>query len=208
MLIRFAPLVPMLLVSLLAGCANQGVPFVSTPAEPSRHPAFQTALDESSQELEEGAQISQDSAYQMPSLADSMLEHGLSLIGTRYRPGGTSIKTGFDCSGFVGFLYKQELGIQLPRSTREMINLKAPKVARSDLEPGDIIFFNNRGRGRVSHAGIYLGDNQFIHSSSSRSGGVRVDSLSDRYWNSSYMLAKRVVDENRGEDGKPVSLIR
>ena len=77
-----------------------------------------------------------------------------------------------------------------------MITLDAPKVARSELEPGDIIFFNNRGRGRVSHAGIYLGDNQFIHSSSSRSGGVRVDSLADRYWNSSYMLAKRVLDEN------------
>ena len=89
-----------------------------------------------------------------------------------------------------------QLGIQLPRSTREMITLDAPKVARSELEPGDIIFFNNRGRGRVSHAGIYQGDNQFIHSSSSRSGGVRVDSLADRYWNSSYMLAKRVLDEN------------
>ena len=61
------------------------------------------------------------------------------------------------------------------------------------IKPGDIVFFNNRGRGRVSHAGIYIGDDQFIHSSSHRSGGVRVDSLDDRYWNASYMEAKRVL---------------
>ena len=67
------------------------------------------------------------------------------------------------------------------------------KVARADLEPGDLILFNDRGRGRVSHAGIYLGDDQFIHSSSSRSGGVRIDSLDDSYWNRSYLQAKRVL---------------
>ena len=74
-----------------------------------------------------------------------------------------------------------------------MINLDAPVIARSELKPGDIVFFNNRGRGRVSHAGIYIGDDQFIHSSSHRSGGVRVDSLDDRYWSASYMEAKRVL---------------
>jgi cell wall-associated NlpC family hydrolase len=74
-----------------------------------------------------------------------------------------------------------------------MINLDAPLVSRTELEPGDIVFFNNRGRGRVSHAGIYIGDDQFIHSSSSRSGGVRVDSLDDRYWRASFMEAKRVL---------------
>lgn len=83
--------------------------------------------------------------------------------------------------------------MKLPRSTREMINMDAPLVDRDELEPGDVIFFNNRGRGRVSHAGIYLGDDQFIHSSSSRSGGVRVDSLEDSYWKRSYMEAKRVL---------------
>ena len=83
--------------------------------------------------------------------------------------------------------------MKLPRSTRELINLDAPLVSRNELEPGDLIFFNNRGRGRVSHAGIYLGDDQFIHSSSSRSGGVRVDSLDDSYWSRSYMEAKRVL---------------
>ncbi len=190
--IRFAPIVPIALTLLLTACAGYAPQQSLTQTQP---PVVQTSVDEPS--TEQMAELTDDESYELPSLADSMLAHGLSLVGTRYRPGGTSVQSGFDCSGFVGFLYKQELGIQLPRSTREMITLDAPKVARSELEPGDIIFFNNRGRGRVSHAGIYLGDNQFIHSSSSRSGGVRVDSLADRYWNSSYMLAKRVLDENQ-----------
>ncbi len=189
--IRFAPIVPLALTLLLTACAGYAPQQSLTQTQP---PVVQTSVDEPS--TEQMAELTDDESYELPSLADSMLAHGLSLVGTRYRPGGTSVQSGFDCSGFVGFLYKQELGIQLPRSTREMITLDAPKVARSELEPCDIIFFNNRGRGRVSHAGIYLGDNQFIHSSSSRSGGVRVDSLADRYWNSSYMLAKRVLDEN------------
>lgn len=190
--IRFAPIVPIALTLLLTACAGYAPQQSLTQTQP---PVVQTSVDEPS--TEQMAELTDDESYELPSLADSMLAHGLSLVGTRYRPGGASVQSGFDCSGFVGFLYKQELGIQLPRSTREMITLDAPKVARSDLEPGDIIFFNNRGRGRVSHAGIYLGDNQFIHSSSSRSGGVRVDSLADRYWNSSYMLAKRVLDEHQ-----------
>lgn len=190
--IRFAPIVPLALTFVLTACAGYAPQQSLTQTQP---PVAQTSVDEPS--TEQMAELTDDESYELPSLADSMLAHGLSLVGTRYRPGGTSVQSGFDCSGFVGFLYKQELGIQLPRSTREMITLDAPKVARSELEPGDIIFFNNRGRGRVSHAGIYLGDNQFIHSSSSRSGGVRVDSLADRYWNSSYMLAKRVLDEHQ-----------
>ena len=81
----------------------------------------------------------------------------------------------------------------LPRSTREMINVDAPKVARNKLKPGDLLFFSTNGRGRVSHAGIYLGDNQFIHSSSRRSGGVRIDSLGDRYWSKTFLEAKRAL---------------
>ena len=75
-------------------------------------------------------------------------------------------------------------------------------VSRNDLEPGDIIFFNNRGRGRVSHAGIYLGDDQFIHSSSTHSRGVRVDSLDDAYWKRSFIEAKRVLAVAQTSDGR------
>jgi cell wall-associated NlpC family hydrolase len=130
--------------------------------------------------------------YQMPVLADSILERGMSLIGTRYRAGGTS-ESGFDCSGFIGYLFREQAGMNLPRSTREMINVNAPLVARNDLKPGDLLFFSTKGRGRVSHAGIYLGDDQFIHSSSKRSGGVRVDSLDDSYWKKTFIEAKRAL---------------
>ncbi len=185
MLKRFAPLVPIALSVLLAACATQAPQPQVSVVEP------QPQLEILSEE--DFSAITDDKPYELPQLADSILTEGMSLIGTKYRFGGTSIKTGFDCSGFIGYLFKEEAGLKLPRSTREMINLDVPQISRNDLEPGDVIFFNNRGRGRVSHAGIYLGDDRFIHSSSSRSGGVRIDSLEDSYWKRSYMEAKRVL---------------
>lgn len=185
MLNRFAPLVPLAFVALLSACVGH----VAQP-QLAVQPVAVTQQEPSTEDV---AELTDEQSYKLPDLAESILDRGFELVGTRYRMGGTSTKTGFDCSGFVGYLFREEAGIKLPRSTREMINLDAPLVARSELEPGDIIFFNNRGRGRVSHAGIYIGDDQFIHSSSSRSGGVRVDSIDDRYWRSSFMEAKRVL---------------
>ncbi|MGE8358850.1 C40 family peptidase [Pseudomonas sp.] len=190
MLKRFAPLVPLALTVLLAACASHAPqPQMSAPERPV------STVEEPVAPFEEAAlgDFSDDKAYKLPELADSILSHGLSLVGTRYRFGGSSVKSGFDCSGFIGYLFKEEIGLQLPRSTRDMINIDAPLVERSDLEPGDLVFFSTNGRGRVSHAGIYLGDDRFIHSSSSRSGGVRVDSLEDRYWNRTFIEAKRVL---------------
>ncbi|WP_044874778.1 C40 family peptidase [Pseudomonas sp. LFM046] len=197
MLKRFAPLVPVTFALFLAACAGdvqQQSQFQSQA--PVADGAPDSLLADREPTALDLANLTDDEPYQMPSLADGLLERGFQLMGTPYRFGGRSLKTGFDCSGFVGYLFKEEAGIQLPRSTREMINLDAPVIARDDLKPGDIVFFNNRGRGRVSHAGIYIGDDQFIHSSSSRSGGVRVDSLDDRYWKASYMEAKRVLAMN------------
>lgn len=193
MLKRLAPLVPLALSLVLAACASQApqghAPVALTDA--------QAPADQQSQVYAETDQalaaISDDQPYQLPQLADSILSHGLSLLGTRYRYGGSSVKSGFDCSGFIGYLFKEELGMKLPRSSREMINIDAPLVARDELEPGDLLFFSTSGRNRVSHAGIYMGDNQFIHSSSSRSGGVRVDSLDDRYWSRTFIEAKRAL---------------
>ncbi|MGS7253285.1 MULTISPECIES: C40 family peptidase [Pseudomonas] len=206
MLKRFAPLVPLALVTLLFGCAAHG-PASHSEQQPQDHTpiaaesAFKAKASSSSVfgEPEELATeddleaFSSSKPYQLPVLADSILERGMSLIGTRYRFGGTSEKSGFDCSGFIGYLFREEAGVTLPRSTREMINVDAPKVARNKLKPGDLLFFSTNGRGRVSHAGIYLGDNQFIHSSSRRSGGVRIDSLGDRYWSKTFIEAKRAL---------------
>ncbi|AEB59146.1 NLP/P60 protein [Ectopseudomonas mendocina NK-01] len=182
---------PLALTVFLAACAGHSPqPQISeAKVEPTARPLSHQA-EPADDEINA---LIDDKPYEMPQLADSLLDLGRSLIGTRYRYGGTSVQSGFDCSGFVGYLFREEVGLELPRSTRELINLDAPKVARADLEPGDLILFNDRGRGRVSHAGIYLGDDQFIHSSSSRSGGVRIDSLDDSYWNRSYLQAKRVL---------------
>jgi cell wall-associated NlpC family hydrolase len=198
MLKRFAPLVPVALTLFLAACAGHAPQPQS--GEISARPAAPVQAQQSEPAEDDVAALVDDKPYEMPQLADSLLDLGRSLIGTRYRYGGTSVQSGFDCSGFVGYLFREEVGLELPRSTRELIKLDAPKVARADLEPGDLILFNNRGRGRVSHAGIYLGDDQFIHSSSSRSGGVRIDSLDDSYWKRSYMEAKRVLALASTED--------
>jgi cell wall-associated NlpC family hydrolase len=204
MLNRFAPLVPLALVTLLFGCAAQ----MPASQQQSQNPQFkdsataQTAkrvdysssvLDDEIATEDELAQFADAKPYQLPVLADSILERGKSLIGTRYRFGGTSTTSGFDCSGFIGYLFREEAGMSLPRSSRDMVNIDAPLVKRNDLKPGDLLFFSTAGRGRVSHAGIYLGDDQFIHSSSRRSGGVRVDSLDDAYWARTFIEAKRAL---------------
>lgn len=198
MLKRFAPLVPIALTVFLAACAGHAPQ--TQPQQPQQpisdaavEPVTRLMIEQDEPADDEINALIDDQPYEMPQLADSLLDLGRSLIGTRYRYGGSSVQSGFDCSGFIGYLFREEVGLELPRSTRELINLDAPKVARADLEPGDLILFNDRGRGRVSHAGIYLGDDQFIHSSSSRSGGVRIDSLDDSYWNRSYLQAKRVL---------------
>ena len=107
-------------------------------------------------------------------------------IGTRYRWGGESTR-GFDCSGFVRYVFRESEGINLPRTSREQAKFGQP-VSREDLQPGDIVSFATGGGSRVSHVGMYIGDNKFIHSSSSR--GVRIDTLTGYY-------AKRFVNARR-----------
>lgn len=211
---RIALLLLCALTSVLAGCASP-VAYENSPvavtnqADAHEQRAWDSHFRFSSQTNAKAPQRAQAPAqqglmqrahavveqlYEFPKLmVGTILDRGFDLVGTPYKFGGDSATTGFDCSGFVGFLFREEAGIDLPRSTRELIELDVPNVARRDLQPGDVLFFNNQGRGRVSHTGIYIGNDQFIHSSSRKSGGVRVDSLEDRYWNSSYMQAKRVL---------------
>ncbi|RAK19857.1 S-layer family protein [Anoxybacillus vitaminiphilus] len=109
-------------------------------------------------------------------------------IGVPYQWGGTTAR-GFDCSGFIRHVY-QTLDVNVPRTTSEMYET-GTSVKKEDLRVGDIVFFNTNGKG-VSHAGIYIGENQFIHSSSSK--GVTVSSLNDPYyWGKKYIGARRVL---------------
>ncbi|WP_080843884.1 NlpC/P60 family protein [Cytobacillus gottheilii] len=110
-------------------------------------------------------------------------------IGTPYAWGGTT-PSGFDCSGFIRYTY-DKVGVTLPRTAQEMYNQGA-SVSKTDLQEGDLVFFSTYKAG-ASHVGIYTGDNKFVHASSS---GVREDSLSNTYWNNTYLGAKKVVDNS------------
>jgi len=107
------------------------------------------------------------------------LSYALSLLGTAYRYGGTSPKEGFDCSGFVQYVYRR-FGVGLPRIAREMAQ-QLPPVDSTEKQPGDLVFFNTNGRS-FSHVGIYLGADRFIHATSRTGKTVKISSLWDAYW--------------------------
>ena len=112
------------------------------------------------------------------------------VLGTRYRWGGESVETGFDCSGFVVHVFRESLGQELPRTTREISRTGRP-VRKTELAPGDLVFFNTLRR-TFSHVGIYLGNHLFAHAP--RNGGsVRVEDLRDDYWAKRYNGARRVA---------------
>ncbi len=123
--------------------------------------------------------------------ASDLTRAAIDLVGVRYRRGGTSAETGFDCSGFTRHVFEMSLGLVLPRRADEQA--AAPglvAVAREDLRPGDLVFFNTLKRS-FSHVGIYIGGNRFIHSP--RPGGnVRTDDMSFAYWAKRFTGARRV----------------
>ena len=108
--------------------------------------------------------------------------------GTPYHYGGTG-RSGFDCSGFTSYVYKQK-GVSLPHNAAAQF-ARGAKVSKSQLKPGDLVFFHCGRRG-ISHVGIFVGNGKFVHASSPRSGGVRVDSLNDGYYKSTFRGARRV----------------
>jgi cell wall-associated NlpC family hydrolase len=115
----------------------------------------------------------------------------LSLIGTPYKFGGNNPQKGLDCSGFVTHVYKESANISLPRSASEM-SRQGEKVARSDLKPGDLVFFNTR-RKPNSHVGIYVGKDEFVHASSSRTKEVMVSRMGEKYWEKRFDGARRLL---------------
>lgn len=119
---------------------------------------------------------------------DAMMTKIIELINTPYLWGGTT-SNGIDCSAFVMTVFRKALGIELPRTSIVQSTVGDP-VAREDLQFGDLVFFNTMGN-RISHVGIYLGENMFAQSSSS--GGVKVSSLLDDYYNRVYVTARRVI---------------
>ncbi len=110
-------------------------------------------------------------------------------FGTRYRFGGQTPR-GFDCSGFVRFMYDKVFNMHLPRSSREMSAI-GNKVSKNDLQPGDLVFFQTRGK-RINHVGIFIGNDTFVHSSLSK--GITEDQLKLNYFEKRFAGAVRLLD--------------
>ena len=122
--------------------------------------------------------------------AGSLAAYAQSLIGTPYKYGGDTPESGFDCSGFVGYVFSHALDINLPRSSIE-ISAEGKSVRSNQLRTGDLVFFNTMHT-KFSHVGIYLGDYRFIHAPNS-GGTVRVENMMDDYWRYRYNGARRIT---------------
>jgi len=161
----------LLVVALLAGCA--GAPERRAPerrAPEARHaPSGKAALADS--DLVRNRLYAQYRLWK----------------GVRYRIGGMG-RDGIDCSGFVFVTFRTQFGIVLPRTTERQVEI-GKGIGRSDLRPGDLVFFKTGWFER--HVGIYLGHGRFLHASTSR--GVMISGLDDEYWKSAYWKARRVT---------------
>jgi cell wall-associated NlpC family hydrolase len=122
--------------------------------------------------------------------AQDLAFYALGLIGVEYRYGGEAPESGLDCSGLVRHVFQQVTGVTLPRTSKELSRM-GDSIARQDLQPGDLVFFNTR-RFAFSHVGIYLGEGRFIHAP--RTGrDVEVAELGNRYWQKRFDGARRLV---------------
>lgn len=121
----------------------------------------------------------------------------LSLIGTPYRLGGNQPETGLDCSGLVNHVYLHAANLQLPRDTTALSQF-GHAIDKAELQAGDLVFFNTLNRA-FSHVGIYLGDDRFIHASSSASGSVMLSSMTSPYWVEHFDGARRVLEPGTPE---------
>lgn len=150
------------------------LPFSSHAEDAAQVPAEETTVEQPSS----------------PSSVQQLLNYAVGLTGTRYKFGGKSPETGFDCSGYVRYVFKQVGGLSLPHNALA-ISKVGRKISTTELRPGDLVFFNTLRRS-ISHVGIYLGDNRFVHASSTRSGVVEVSDLRDSYWAKTFNGARRL----------------
>ena len=140
------------------------------------------------------------------STTSELVVTAMGFLGVPYRRGGNSVETGgFDCSGFVKAIYEQTVGLVLPRRAEQQA-AATQAVAKQDLQPGDLVFFNTMRR-TFSHVGIYVGEGKFIHSPKP-GAEVRVENMGANYWQRRFDGARRVLvsqhqDEVPLEDGRP-----
>lgn len=175
------------ILAILFACAMQ--PAMAVNAEATAQPdELQLLLASKGLLSKIGGQIV-DTGAQISERTSDLVSTAIGFLGIPYLRGGNSAETGFDCSGFVRAIYKDTIGLILPRSADQQASA-TQKIDKSELKPGDLVFFNTLKRS-FSHVGIYLGDNKFIHSP--RSGtSVRIEDMRIPYWNVRFDGARRV----------------
>jgi murein DD-endopeptidase len=180
------------MAGLLAGCATMRQPASEAMALPDGD-----AMPLAGEPLPDlPAPVAPDAALTAPvdgeSPQQTIVARAQQLLGVRYRYGGSDPRNGFDCSGFVRYVFREMPVPELPRASAAMIKIAGGmEVARDALEPGDLLFFKIR-RNVISHVAIYLGDDRFIHAPS-RGGTVRVETLDEPYWRKHYAGARRIL---------------
>jgi cell wall-associated NlpC family hydrolase len=125
--------------------------------------------------------------------SDELVFHALAFLGVKYRYGGTSPDTGWDCSGYVFHVFKQAIGVVLPRDSLSMSE-RGETISRGELQPGDLVFFNTLNRA-FSHVGIYLGDYRFIHAPSTGKA-VQISDMNANYWARRFDGGRRIIAKN------------
>ncbi|PZU34653.1 MAG: hydrolase Nlp/P60 [Acidovorax sp.] len=131
---------------------------------------------------------SRNAAYSRlsPEQSSDIAIHALGLVGTPYRYGGNTPDSGFDCSGLIGYVYTSRAGVAPPRTVAQLSGF-GQSIDADELRTGDLVVF---GRGRPTHAGIYVGEGRFVHAPSS-GGTVRLDHLKSRYWSQQFASFRR-----------------
>jgi cell wall-associated NlpC family hydrolase len=130
-----------------------------------------------------------DGAQSVTDLRKSLIAMAMKLRDIRYVRGGRDPATGFDCSGFVRYVFAHAVGMQLPNNSASQF-LAGLKVKRGDMKPGDLVFFHTHGKRRISHVGIYISNGRFIHSPNTGKS-VEISSLDSGYWAKRFAGAKR-----------------
>jgi len=134
------------------------------------------------------------------SKASELVIQAMGLLGVPYKRGGISEEKGFDCSGFVRYMFEKSVGLVLPRRAEDQAKV-TEEINRSELKPGDLVFFNTMKR-TFSHVGIYVGDGKFIHAP--RPGkSVRVDDMREAYWQKRFNGARRVQSDKLQAEPNP-----
>ena len=128
-----------------------------------------------------------DSVSTRSSVREQIIEFASKKLGSPYVWGATGPNS-FDCSGFVGYVFKKAADLNLPRVSSAQATFK-PKISSMNMRNGDLVFFETAGKGRISHVGIYMGNRQFIHASSGNNMRVTISSLDTDYYSKAFRWA-------------------